>query len=512
MQKYRRLLKYAGPQGRFLVLISVLTLAASALVAAQPWPIKWLADHVLGQAPLPAALQRLLGTFSLAPTPTAVLALVVVGGLVLFALHSLLEVGLTWAWTLSGRRMVYSLAEELFARLQRRSPLFHSRSSVGDTMGRVTTDSWCVYHVMDTLLFAPGHALLTTVLLIILMAQVDATLTLWSLVIAPFMVVASFLVGKPLRAAARLKREIETRIQSHIQQTLTGIPVVQSFVHEDREQERFRRFADVAIAAQQRSTLIGSVNSLSSGFITTLGTGVILFAGARSVAQGQLSLGNLLAFLFWFGLLQTQMKVFADIYTKLQGFSASVDRVMEVLDAKPEVADQPGAIPLPPVRGSVQLQNITFGYEPGRPVLRNLSLEARPGQTLAIVGSTGAGKSTLVSLILRFFDPWDGRVLVDGHDVRDVELKTLRAQIAIVLQEPFLFPLSVADNIAYGRPDASRAEIKAAARDANADDFISRLPQGYDTIIGERGATLSGGERQRLSIARALLKNTPILI
>ena len=379
-------------------------------------------------------------------------------------------------------------------------------------MGRITTDSWCAYQVVETLFFTPGHALLTMLLMVFLMAQLDGTLTMMSLAVAPFMVGASFLVGKPLRAAARLKREIESRIQSHIQQTLTGIPVVQAFVQEERERERFQRFADAAIAAQQRSTLIGSINSLSSGLITTLGTGAILWVGARHVLDDRLTLGSILVFLVYLTSLQTQMKALAEVYTKLQGLSASVDRVLEILETDSDVRQKPDAVFLPAVRGHVQIENVAFGYEPGRPVLRGISLEAHPGQTLAIVGTTGAGKTTLVNLLPRFFDPWEGRVLIDHHDLRDVQLKSLRDQIAFVLQEPFLFPLSIAENIAYGRPAASRAEIENAARAANVHEFIARLPQGYDTVIGERGATLSGGERQRIAIARALLKDAPILI
>src|SRR3989442_15436720 len=208
-------------------------------------------------------------------------------------------------------------------------------------MGRITTDSWCAYQVVETLFFTPGHALLTMLLMVFLMAQLDGTLTMMSLAVAPFMVGASFLVGKPLRAAARLKREIEGRIQSHIQQTLTGIPVVQAFVQEEREHERFQQFANAAIAAQQRSTLIGSINSLSSGLITTLGTGLILWVGALHVLGGLLTVGNILVFLVYLTSLQTQMKVFADIHTKLQGLSASVDRVTEILETGSEVEEKP---------------------------------------------------------------------------------------------------------------------------------------------------------------------------
>jgi ATP-binding cassette, subfamily B, bacterial len=512
MQKYRRLLEYARPHRRFFVFIFLLTTAASALTALQPFPLALLTDHVLGNLPLPPALRTWFEALSLEPDRSHVLVLAVLGGLVLFALNSVLEIGLTWAWTLGGRRMVYALAEDLFARLQRRSLLFHRRNAVGDTMGRVATDSWAVYQVADTMFFAPGHALLTMGVITLLMAQVDVTLMAFSLIIAPFMVGASFLVGTPLRAAAKLKREIESRIQSHIQQTLTGIPVVQAFVQEEREDQRFQQFAYAAIAAQQRSALIGSINSLCSGLVTVLGTGIILWVGALHVRSRSLTIGDLLKFLIWLSLLQTQIKAMADIYTKLQGLSASVNRVNEVLEANPEVMDKPGALALPAAHGHVQFDNVVFGYETGRPVLRGISLEARPGQTVAIVGATGAGKTTLVNLVPRFFDPWEGRVSVDGHNVRDLQLRHLRGHIAIVLQEPYLFPFSVAENIAYGRPSATRAEIEAAARAANAHQFVAGLPQGYDTVIGERGATLSGGERQRISIARALLKNAPILI
>jgi ATP-binding cassette subfamily B protein/subfamily B ATP-binding cassette protein MsbA len=230
------------------------------------------------------------------------------------------------------------------------------------------------------------------------------------------------------------------------------------------------------------------------------------------VLSGQLTLGALLVFLTYLALVHGQMKTLAGLYASFQEIGAAVDRVLEVLEAEAEVKDQPGAVPLGRVCGEVRLEGVTFGYEADRAVLKDVSLEVPAGQTVALVGATGAGKTTLAGMIARFFDPWRGRVLVDGQDVRGVRLQSLREQVGLVLQEPFLFPLTIAENIAYGKLGASRSEIEASARAANLHEFIERLPKGYETVVGERGATLSGGEKQRLSIARALLKDAPILI
>src|SRR5262245_52510423 len=229
------------------------------------------------------------------------------------------------------------------------------------------------------------------------------------------------------------------------------------------------------------------------GLTTALGTAAILWVGAGRVLDGRLTVGDILIFLSYLGSLYGPLEALMYTSSTIQGAAGSARRVLEVLRTEREVADRPGAVTLPPAAGHVRVENVTFGYEPGRPVLKGVSLEALPGQTVAVVGPTGAGKTTLVSLVPRLFDPWEGRVTVDGRDVRDVRLASLRGQVAFVLQEPFLFPLTVAENIAYGRPEASRAEVEAAARAANAHAFIERLPRGYDTRVGERGATLSGG-------------------
>jgi ATP-binding cassette subfamily B protein/subfamily B ATP-binding cassette protein MsbA len=248
------------------------------------------------------------------------------------------------------------------------------------------------------------------------------------------------------------------------------------------------------------------------GLATTVGAAGILWIGAHRVMDDRLTVGSLLVFLAYLASLYSPLETLFYAPATIQGAAGSARRVLEVLDTDREVTDRPGAVALGRARGHVQVEAVTFGYEPGRPVLREVSLEARPGEVVAIVGATGAGKTTLVSLIPRFFDPWAGCVRIDGRDVRELQLRSVREQVALLLQEPFLFPMTIAENIAYGRPGAARDEIEAAARAARAHEFIERLPARYDTVVGERGATLSGGERQRVAIARALLKDAPILI
>jgi ATP-binding cassette, subfamily B, bacterial len=356
------------------------------------------------------------------------------------------------------------------------------------------------------------HSLVTIVAVALVMWSLDSGLTLVAFAVAPLMALAPALLGRRLRSLGEEQRQVQGRIHSHVQQTLAGMPVVQAFGQETRQHRLFQQLADTAIRLQTRGALLGGLGGLGSGLVTTLGTGVVLLVGAHAVLHGHLTIGDLLVFANYVGVLQGQIAGLTGIYPTLQGARPSIDRVVEVLDAPADVEDRPGAVRLPGVRGEVAVEGVTFGYEAGRPVLHEVSFAASPGEVVAVVGPTGAGKTTLVGLLPRFFDPDQGRVLLDGRDLRDLRLRQVRGGVSLVLQESFLFPFSIAENIAYGRVGASREEIVEAARAANADEFVSRLPDGYDTVVGERGATLSVGERQRVAIARALLKDAPVLI
>jgi len=506
------LLRYAIGGWTGWLFIFLVTLASGLLGLLQPWPLKVVVDHVLGDAPLAEPLAAVAQLLPAANTARGLLVWAVLAGIVIFLFNSLAEVLLTRAWIIAGQRLVGNIGADLFARIQRRHLPFHTRNSVGDLMSRITGDCWCIYKTVEAFLFTPLFTLIVLAGVIWVMAQLNFVLMLVALAAAPFMAGVTFMLGRPIRAAARARREIDSRIQAHLQQTLSGIPVVQAFAQEQRELERFEAFAADSLRAQRRSTVIRNLCELCSGLAITVGSAAIIWLGAHQVLAGRLQIGELLVFIAYANSLQVHLKAITGAYSSIQEIRASAERVWEMLEAETEVQDRPNAVTLTDARGHLVLENVTFGYETDRPILDDVSLEVLPGQVAAIVGATGAGKTTLVNLVPRFFDPWQGRVLLDGRDVRDLQLNSLRRQVALVLQEPFLFPLTIAENIAYGRPEASREEIEAAARAANAHAFITALPDGYDTHIGERGATLSGGERQRLSIARAFLKDAPILI
>lgn len=514
--RYRHLLRYPLQQWPTLLVILALTILSSLTAALQPWPMKLLVDYGLGDSQLPAWLHSYLPTaLSVIDNDDFIIA-AAVASLALYALNSGLSVGLNWAWTTAGQRMVYDLAAGLFHRLQRLSLSFHNRYPVGDSLSRLMGDSYCVYTLLDGLLVAPLHQLLILITIGLVAWRLDPTLAVVTFSVAPPLALAMVYFAPRLKGRSRSSRAAEVKLASFVHQVLTAMPVVQAFAAERRNQESYLDLAEAGVALTQRNELLQRVFGSFNGLLTAVALAGVFYLGGRQVLAGAMPLGSLLVFLAYAQSILDACKNLFGTYGSLKSVEASMDRVLEILDSRDSVEDSPDARELPGLRSStgirIHLEAISFGYEPGRPILKGIDLEADPGETIALVGPSGAGKSTLVSLIPRLYDPWQGRVTFDGVDIREFKVDSLRHQIALVLQEPFLLPLTVAENIAYGRPNAAYEDIVAAAVAARAHEFIQRLPQGYHTVIGERGATLSGGEKQRLSIARAVLKNAPILI
>jgi ATP-binding cassette subfamily B protein/subfamily B ATP-binding cassette protein MsbA len=516
INNYRKLLRYPLLQLPRLVVILLLTIATSAVAALQPWPLKVLVDYALGGVSVPLFIKII---FEYLPWQLNSLAMVFsagVAGIVLFAINSLIDLSFTMTLATMGRRMVYQLAADLYTRFQRLSPLFHSRRKVGDALSRLTEDTYCVYTLTSDLVVLPWQKLFTLGTIGVIAWNMNQVLTMVSLAVAPIMAGSSFFLAPRLKESSRLDRETQSRLMSFVLQTITAIPLVQAFGTEKRNRQNFQDIATDATSLAQRMELLKSFNSFLNGAITATGNAIVLFAGGQKVLSGSLSVGSLLVFLVYLQAMQEAIKSLMGIYSNLKINEARADRVLEVMASKDVVHESPNAIILPPIKDRqgrhVRFENVVFGYEAGQPVLDGITFEASPGETIALVGPTGSGKSTLASLALRLFDPWGGCITFDGLDIRTIAISNFRSQVAIVLQEPFLLPLTIAENIAYGRAGAIRAEVEQAAIAANADEFIRNLPNGYDTVVGERGETMSGGQKQRLTIARAFVKNAPVLI
>jgi ATP-binding cassette subfamily B protein len=488
----------------------------SALAALQPLPLKMLIDYGLGGQALPVPARAFLLEFGVEVSRAALVMWAALLSITIFFVRAFLDSVLTMAWAKAGQRMVYGLAGDLFLQLQRLSLLFHARRSVGDSLSRVTGDTWCVYTVTDCLLVVPAKQLMVLVSVGTLAWHLDRGLAALMLATIPLLAVSAFHFGKLLRLAEQRKRETMAQLTAFVHQVLGAMPVVQVFAAESRNRSLFGALADNQVRASRTGALLSNAFGAVNGIATTIGIALVVYVGGQKVLATQMTLGSLLVFIAYVRTLDDACRALLKTYGTLRGAEASIDRVIEVLDAQELVREAPGARSLPTLPagqgGHLVFDRVTFGYQPDHPVLRELSLEVRPGETVALVGTTGAGKTTLASLVPRFFDPTHGRVLLDGMDVREATLSSLRGELALVLQDPFILPMTVAENISYGKQQATRDEIVAAAVAASAHEFIRELAHGYDTVLGEEGASLSGGQRQRIAIARALLKDPRVLI
>jgi ATP-binding cassette subfamily B protein/subfamily B ATP-binding cassette protein MsbA len=408
--------------------------------------------------------------------------------------------------------MSYAAAADLFQKLQSLSLRFHVSRTAGDLIKRVTSDAGSVGILFGDAVMPALVALATVMMMFIIMWRIDPGLTLVALAVVPCMALIFWLYAQPMMERSYQEQEAEGKIYDYVEHTFSSLPAVQAFGREHINLENFQGTAAGTLRAAVSAVNVQLQFKIFIGLTTAVGSAAIIWIGGLAVLQHQMSVGGLILFLSYLASLYSPMRDIMYTGSTIQNAGGSAKRALEILQLGPEIADSGRAGRLNRVRGDIMFDDVTFEYEPGRAVLRNICFTACSGQTIALVGQTGSGKSTLVSLIPRFYDPVAGRILIDGYDLREVQLTSLRRNVAMVLQDPFLFSASIAENIAFGNPAASFAQIEAAARAANADGFIHRLPNGYNTIVGERGATLSGGERQRLTIARALLKDGPILI
>jgi len=436
--------------------------------------------------------------------------------LVAFLAAALVNWGATYVQTYLinwvGQRALQDLRLELFEHLQRLSIGFYSRRKTGVLISRITNDVQALDQLVTEGISTLVSATLTLVGTAVILVVLDPGLALVTFLTFPLLLVGSLAFRIASSGAYRLTREKIAQVTAYLQETLSGVRIVRAFGQEHRHRSRFAELNDEYRGANLRTVYLNAAYFPSVELLTAVATAAILLYGGNQVLDGDATIGVLASFVFYLQSFFDPIQSLSQLYTTYQAGVAALDKIFELLDEEPDIVDRPHAVELPPIRGEIRFEDVTFSYGDGEPALSEVSLTVPPGQTVALVGATGAGKSTLAKLVARFYDPHSGRVLVDGHDLRDVTERSLRSQLGIVPQEGYLFSGTIRDNIAFGRPDADDEDLRAAARAVGAEEFIERLPDGYDTEVGERGGQLSAGQRQMVAFARAAAADPRILI
>ncbi len=505
---YRRLLRQARPYWFHIGLIFVLDVLGMPLALLTPLPLKIAVDSVIGSKPIPTLFDSLISSRS--KSGMLVFAVLLLVGLAL--LRQLQELASSLMHTYTGERLVLAFRALLFRHVQRLSLSYHDKRGAADSIYRIQWDTPSIQHIAIDGLMPFVAAGVTLAAMIYVTARIDWSLALVALTISPALFLLTRSYRRPLRRRYGKVKDIETSSLSVIQEVLSAVRVVKAFGKEDHEHQRFVNHSSEGMKARIRLALFQAGFDLFVGLTTATGTALVLFVGIRHVQTGLITLGELLMVMAYLAQLYAPLRTISNKAADIQASLASADRAFTLLDEQPDVAERPEAQSISLARGAIAFRRVHFTYDNDHPVLRDLSFEIEPGTRVGITGPTGAGKTTLVSLLMRFYDPVAGQIMLDGIDVRDYKLADLRNQFSMVLQDPVLFSTTIAENIAYARPEASEDEIVTAATAANAHEFVSNLPDGYQTQVGERGMRLSGGERQRISLARAFLKDAPILI
>lgn len=503
MSIYRRVLDYYRPFLPQTLIALVLSLIGVGLNLLKPWPFKIIVDNILPNIETPYLVIR--------PAPRAVLLLCLALVFLQF-LWGLTNWVTNYIFVKIGLQTLLKVRTELYSHLQRLSLKFHDARRSSDSSFRVAYDSQAIQTIYNKGFTGVFGSLVTLIGTFVIMIRLDWQLALLSLAVVPLLLGAIYFFAHRIRRESTFIQEQESAVLAHAQEGLSSIRMVHAFGREDWESHQFKTQAQQSLQANLRLTLTNLNSALVISTLMVLGTAAMYYVGTIHVLAGTLSLGSLLVFSAYLLMLYQPLESLTYTAWAMEGATAGAKRCFEVLDRQDDVIDAPNAAAIESVQGAIEFRKVSFGYAPDRYVLRNVDLTIAPNQIAAIVGGTGAGKSTMLSLVPRFYDPSAGAVKIDNRDVRDITKKSLRAQIGMVLQDTLLFSTTVRENIAYGRPDATEDEIVNAAKRAQADEFIRALPNAYASLVGERGGHLSVGQRQRIGIARAFLKNAPILL
>jgi ATP-binding cassette subfamily B protein/subfamily B ATP-binding cassette protein MsbA len=531
MKTLLRALHYFRPDAGRIGVVLVLLLVSVGLNVLKPWPFALLVDNVLGKKPYPAWAPETVKSWD-ALTQITAIALALLAVSIVQALGSAVQ---TYVSTDVGLRGLRRVRNDVFGWLQRLSLRFHRGTAAGDMIFRAGNDTSAFQALFQQGLLVFVSAAGTLLFMLIVMFGLNVRLTLLALISAPVLLFLMKALSREMRARGLEAQQAEGKVYSLIHQGIAGLQLVQSNTREQHEQRRFNVQTEKARRFRMSQHGLEVTYWFAISLILTASTVAVTWLGAREVLASKLSLGELIVFIAYLGQMFEPLSQLSQLSATLANAGASIHRVFEILDTPDEVKDRadaravrkaapmegdfargPAAAPTapPPIaaHGNLSFENVSFNYSDSKPVLRGINFQVAAGESIAVIGPSGAGKTTLLNLLPRFYDPHGGAVLLEGVDLRQLRVKDLRAQIALVLQEPIILPATIAENISYGRPDAKPSDIEAAARAANAEEFICRLPQQYKTRVGEGGVRLSVGETQRLSLARAFLKNAPLLL
>jgi ATP-binding cassette, subfamily B, bacterial len=511
LELYRRSFLEVRPYWLHISAILLITLLSTPIALLVPLPLKIAIDSVIGSHPLPTFLQPIIPQ-AVTSSPTGMLLFVVILIMLIALLGGLQRVASTLLRTHTGEKLTLAFRTKLFRHVQRLSVSYHDSRGTTDSTYRIQYDAPAVQWIAIQGFIPFITAGLTLAGMIYIVARLDGQLALVAIAISPILYLGARTFNPRLREQWGQITRLDSSAFSVVQEALSALRVVKAFGQEEREQERFARHSSESFLARVRAAWSEGAFDLLIGITTAAGTCAVLFVGVRHVQAGSLTLGDLLLVMSYLQQLFGPLASLSDMTAHAQRSLASAERAFALLDEAADVIEKKSGVPISRASGGVTLRNVCFAYNGEFPVLSDISFAIKPGTRVGIMGMTGGGKSTLVSLLTRFHDPTQGQILLDGVDLRDYKLADLRNQFGIVLQESILFSASIAENIAYARPGASEHEIVEAAKAAHAHEFIRLLPDGYDTMVGERGMQLSGGQRQRIALARAFLKNAPILI